>query len=65
MRLREKLERSGWIPDSFSDYTITFKRENKYLVFDWLKEEIDIVREEGGKSYIPNEHEVEILCEKL
>jgi hypothetical protein len=65
MSLQERLERANWKPDSFSDYTITFKRENKYLILDWLNQEIDIVYGEGFKSYLPNEHEVELLCEKL
>lgn len=63
MKKQEKLERAGWVAISDDNNTITFERNGQKVLYDWLEDEILLVSG-NCKSYIPNEHDVEILCEK-
>lgn len=64
MRTQERLERAGWVAISDDNNTITFERNGQKVLYNWLDDEILLVSG-NGPSYIPNEHEVETLCEKI
>lgn len=65
MNLGEKLERAGWVIKDDTGNVFVLLRGEQRILFNWIEQEVELVSGTGIKSYIPNEHEVEILCEKV
>ena len=63
MKTKEKLERSGWVFDSYLSYLEVYTRDEKFLWLNPNTNKIEMVKDEKY-FYVPTETDVDILCEK-